>query len=770
MAGLTGLPIEILDQIISEISPEQQRSLANFSETCCAIYHQVIPVLYHTYRLKFWGRSSWPTQTEKLRRLVPPGSYEVPSYTREDCDEAENEAMIDRKGKGVADRSWKTLYARKDAAGSAATLGKKPERRLPLLFIREIAICGFWNHEQEEQQDEYFLHNDGDIREHTPFVEALEGLLWSIERLESFSWRVIRPLPHQISAAVARFDTLCKVEIFGDTHMYMNHPSYRYHPHSPTPLCNSPVPFSNNSLVSLKALQTGDYQQVIQYGDVMRTGSNWETLRELEFDISPGFIGMLVEMEPMEPDILAALFRPPPPPRGRLTTPKMKLHRLKLRDVAFQEKGITAITKSIDPAELRDLDFYYCQEGTDLLRQWENNKLKNLERVHIKEELALPYLCKFLKQFGPEGTCRNLKTLELCCWHVDRWNMYDSMHHTNVSMFADYDSDSEAWDEDEMMYPDSDSLMDPNDYAFHGYPMILPPAPPVPKYRYPLPQPFRSIKDLRGNKEEGWGLERLVLDMRPGVSAITTRQLPQQEIFFEGFWRIRELAIPVSYETADCWNQFVETIAKLPNLEYLYLLNARTEARSGPNYVNFNIYQPPFAMVPPLAPHLGGLTLRTTTTGKRKAKSREQEPDKLYIDALSIASKNRLRVHSNGVPSPSSSSASSSTAQTVWRGKLKYIGIRAMSPMGIRQPLRVWKVVVSNAPPKKSAPDGAAERRRSLRSSKRRKVESGDWKVAEEGNLNCSLVELEDEAEKKRIGDGIFKGMQRFADDDTRLV
>lgn len=600
-----------------------------------------------------------------------------------------------------------------------------------------------------------------------------------------YRWRITRPLPQQISAAVARFDTLCKVEIFGDTHMYANHPSYRYHPHSPTPLCNSPVPFSNNSLVSLKALQTGDYQQVIQYGDVMRTGSNWETLRELEFDISPGFIGMLVEMEPMEPDILAALFRPPPPPRGRLTTPKMKLHRLKLRDVAFQQKGIAAITKCIDPSELRDLDFYYCQEGTDLLRQWENNKLKNLKRVHIKEELALPYLCKFLKQFGPEGTCRNLKTLELCCWHVDRYNIYDSMHHTNVSMFADYDSDSEMWDEDNM-YPDSDSLMDTDDvYPPHSYSTLLPLAPPVPRYKYPLPQPFRSIKDLRGNREEGWGLERLVLDMRPGISAITTRQLPQQEIFFEGFWRIRELAIPVSYETADCWvrithpllpllltfqpqNQFVDTIAKLPNLEYLYLLNARADARSGPNYVNFSIYQPPFAMLPPLAPpHPLTRTLRptTTTNGKRKAKSKEQEPDKLYIDALSIASKNRLRVHSNGV-SPSSSASSSSSAQYVWRGKLKYIGIRAILPGGFRQPLRVWKVVVGNAPPKKSTPEGSAERRRSLRSSKRRKVDSGDWKVAEEGSLNCSLVELEDDAEKRTIGDGIFNGMQRFADDE----
>jgi hypothetical protein len=120
---------------------------------------------------------------------VPPGSYEVPSDTREDYDEAESEAVIDLKGKGVAGRSWKSPYsARKEAAGnSAGKTEKKAERRLPLLFIREVVICGYWNHPKEEHSDEYFVPNDGDIREHTPFVEALEGLLWSIERLESFA-------------------------------------------------------------------------------------------------------------------------------------------------------------------------------------------------------------------------------------------------------------------------------------------------------------------------------------------------------------------------------------------------------------------------------------------------------------------------------------------------------------------------------------------------------------------------------------------------------
>ncbi|KAF8538261.1 hypothetical protein BDD12DRAFT_910910 [Trichophaea hybrida] len=85
----------------------------------------------------------------------------------------------------------------------------------------------------------------------------------------------------------------------------------------------------------------------------------------------------------MEPDILAALFRPPPPPRGRLTTPKMKLHRLKLRDVAFQQKGIAATTKSIDPSELRDLDFTTAKRTRDH---------KSEEADLLNSELALLHL------------------------------------------------------------------------------------------------------------------------------------------------------------------------------------------------------------------------------------------------------------------------------------------------------------------------------------------------------------------------------------------
>jgi hypothetical protein len=361
--------------------------------------------------------------------------------------------------------------------------------------------------------------------------------------MTTIRWKITRPLPPQISASVSRFEDLNTIVIFGDTHMYASQSTY---PHVPTPITNNPISFSNNKLVTIKALQVGDYQQVIQYGDVIRSGTNWSTIRNLEFEVSPGFISILIEVEPMEPDILAGLFRPPPPARGHLKTPKMKLHQLKLRDVAFQIKGIDALTNAIDAHELRDLDLYYCQEGADILRRWENNQMMNLERIHIKEELALPHMCKFLRQFGPEGSCRNLKILELCCWHVDA--MPYENHHPSLSMYNSYeDNDEDMWDDDDDL---SESALSDETSSQSQYP---PPALVTNRSKYPLPQPFRSIRDLRGNRKEGWGLKRLVLDMRPGMPAASTRQLPQQEIFFEAFWRLKELAIPVSYETNSCW-------------------------------------------------------------------------------------------------------------------------------------------------------------------------------------------------------------------------
>lgn len=211
----------------------------------------------------------------------------------------------------------------------------------------------------------------------------------------------------------------------------------------------------------------------------------------------------------------------------------------------------------------------------------------------------------------------------------------------------------------------------------------------------------------------------------------------------------------------------METIGKLPNLEYLFLLNSRVEHRCGPNFVSFNVYQTPFST------QFGGYSsagapARNSRKRKGSSKLREEEPDRLYVDALGIAAQNRLRVHGDGVPgSAAASSSSAAMSQTVWRGKLRYIGIRhTYAPIPPLRPLRVWKVTVEEAKARKLVPEGASERRRSLRSNKRRKMEEGDWRVAEEGGFTCRLVEIENLREKRRLGDGFFYGMEKFTFED----
>jgi hypothetical protein len=144
-------------------------------------------------------------RTDIIKRLIPPGSYEIPA---KETDDSDPEPIIDRKGKGVAGRPSlsrvRSSSTRKDPsalAGSGKAGGKRPQpKKLPLLYIREIVICGYWNQPKEEHSDEYFLPNDGDVREHTPFIDALEALLWSIDRLESFQW-VPPPLLWRCDAA-----------------------------------------------------------------------------------------------------------------------------------------------------------------------------------------------------------------------------------------------------------------------------------------------------------------------------------------------------------------------------------------------------------------------------------------------------------------------------------------------------------------------------------------------------------------------------------------
>ncbi|KAI5806076.1 hypothetical protein EDC01DRAFT_638558 [Geopyxis carbonaria] len=768
MARLADLPPEIFHQIISDIAPSQQKTLSSLSLSCQKLNRRVTPYLYHTLHLRFSGRPSWKTRTEILECLAPPSTYKLPTYVGPAGD-----APVDRKGKGVAGRPRAT--GGKLSSASSPTLAQVDSEKQPqsIKYIREIVIDGYWLNVKEQSSDEYWHSHDGDMREHQPFLDALEGLLWSMSRLEQFSWKIAKFMPPRLNLAIARFETLKSITICGDTHMYCsraNIPSYNDH----APLTNDPVMYGNNSLETLRALQTGDLSQVIHYGDVIRSPTNWKSLRHFELDVSSGFISTNMELEPLEPDLLAALFRPPPPGPGEMFPAKLQLKSFKLRDIPFQHKGINAVKASVDPGELKELDFYYCQDGMDLLKNWTKNKLKKLERLHIKEELSLTPLCKFLKQFGPEGTCRELKTLELCCWHVDRWSVYDPVYTGGIipytgpgSHLYHYDDstgdsdDDDPYGDGDLGYEDMDIDEEESDSVMSDSQEIIVPPIASSRPRFPLPQPWRRIKELRGNEAEGWGLERLILDMRPGMSSITARQLPRQELFVEGFWCLRELAIPLSYEP-ERWKQFIDTVAKLPSLEAVFLLNARTEPRSGSNYVSWSPFQPPFTGpaggYPPL---MSQFTNARSRTNKRKAKDIVLQ-DQLYTDALALAAANRLHVHSVS----STRASSSALPSSAWRGKLQYIGIRSSCPVGLRPMARVWKIEVNpiDEKPVELAPDEAsAERRKSLRSSTRkRKVEPPkDWRTIEEGGMKCSLEEIWADSKKCAIAGGLFKGMVR---------
>ena len=91
--------------------------------------------------------------------------------------------------------------------------------------------------------------------------------------------------------------------------------------------------------------------------------------------------------------------------------------------------------------------------------------------------------------------------------------------------------DDDAWESE----PDEEPL-EPDDYTEYPY------RPTVEQTRL---QPFHTIRELSGNREEGWGLEKLIIDM--------STHLPCQHSFFEPFWCLRELAFPVSYEDPESW-------------------------------------------------------------------------------------------------------------------------------------------------------------------------------------------------------------------------
>lgn len=188
------------------------------------------------------------------------------------------------------------------------------------------------------------------------------------------------------------------------------------------------------------------------------------------------------------------------------------------------------------------------------------------------------------------------------------------------------------------------------------------------------------------------------------------------------------------------------------------MLNARGE-RSGPRpYIPFPALPPtPDATVP-----FGTHSSPRRSTGRSRKKQKEPEPevDKVYVDALAIAARNRLSRHGT-IPTFGASSSSAATAGQNWLGKLRYIGVRSTFPVVRPNNARVWRVEMAQDD-HQVVEQPAAARRRSLRSSKRRKVETGDWKTTREGDWAVRLDEMHDD-DRFKVANGLFKGMERMS-------
>jgi hypothetical protein len=212
----------------------------------------------------------------------------------------------------------------------------------------------------------------------------------------------------------------------------------------------------------------------------------------------------------------------------------------------------------------------------------------------------------------------------------------------------------------------------------------------------------------------------------------------------------------------------VDSIARLPNLESIYLLNPRGDTRTHRSYVFPSLYPlnggPASLAHAHTHPHTSTPPSRARNGRKKKTADKDDQPDKLYVDALAIAAKNRLHRHGESLlsgPGTSSSAAAAAATARSWTGKLKHIGIRNISLLGIRQPTRVWRVQITEEPVVQ--PVAAVERRMSLRSSKKRKSDH-DWREVREGDRVARLREITNEEDKAAIADGLFKGMDRFED------
>ncbi|TGZ76632.1 hypothetical protein EX30DRAFT_367272 [Ascodesmis nigricans] len=728
MASFTLLPVELIDHIVSFIPPTKLKTLSNVSMASKKLYNSAVPVLYRRLHIQFSGRASWDAKTNALQELAPPGSYHTPN-----------------------------------APAPFALDDLKTERKPQLAFIREVQVEGYWNNKYELRGAATMIKDDLVDERHGAFLKALVGVLYSIDQLDSFIWNVITPIGPDVTVALSRFDSLMTVDVNCDTHMVAPNSSYTWGGASPSIPTLSPAPLYHNSLHTLKINQLSSHNQAMQFGDVIRSPTNWRSLRHLEIDISPPFVSSLLEIEPVEPDVIFALFRPPPPPRGFLMPAKLELETLKMKEVFVPKSAVDALAESLDSTKLKNLEIHYCQDVDDLLKMWTKHPLPGLENLVVRDEPTITALTKFLKQFGPDGTCRNLKSLDLSSATMPSIHDYDQGYH---DYYQDY------------LFPgDADSDMDDFDIVspvvfstFHAQgPTNMPPlntiSPPSMEPKDTLPLPWQRLRNLGGSREEGWGLESLILDVKAstGFTAYALHPvIPRQDIFFSGFWNLRELACPVSYET-ETWYPFVETIATLQNLTHLCLLNSRPDphrhlhrhSHPTPYWSAFNLHPPPTnntATPPPP---------RTRSSTSRQSRRRKTQPtratttddidtpDLHYVDALTLAACSRLSISpppvSSSSPAPQSSPPPPPppSHRQIPTNRLEYIGIRTPSPVYTSTPLkpRIWQVVL--APDTTEHAEGN-ERRRSLRSStKRRRVEKkGEWRVKREGGWECALREL----------------------------
>ena len=332
-----------------------------------------------------------------------------------------------------------------------------------------------------------------------------------------------------MSASVARFDSLNSLSLAVNTCVHDLEDS----PYIHCPIANDPLTFKNNCLVTLRAQQVTCAVDAQRLSQILRTRSNWQTIRNLELGLSKVWFN---SWHNSYRDFLCCLFETGGGWVENLNR-RMKLHQLILSDVYFHKSGVDSVVQSVDPGELQDLQLFFCSGPASLLRRWEKNKMQNLERLLVREKPPSSYSAKFLKQFGPKGTCRKLKTLEAtCCWWP-RW--VDPLNEASL-----VDDDYHCADDiGRLLHPDEEeSNEEPVEPDYYEYPD----PPTVEQTRL---QPFHTIRELSGNKEEGWGLEKLIIDMSCGVM----RHPPCQHSFFEPFWRLRELAFPVSYEGPEAW-------------------------------------------------------------------------------------------------------------------------------------------------------------------------------------------------------------------------